>query len=212
MATGPTREIVHFADAMRMSVELAGYLESDIHRHVEELEDGGNRESLVRAIGALWSLVDVTNRLRDLIQEAPKLRKRQPAVQLFLRNTTNVGGLRNYIQHLRREIHKLPSNCTPIWGVLGWVSPADPNMSFTAVTGSPHPQISVYTIALDTQEMRFAQTLMLSVNNVLIDVPPLMIEIRRIAGVVEEWASAQGCPLPPARVSLHSFRIGRPPA
>lgn len=209
---GPRRDVLHFLDGMRLSIEMVGFLGSDIRSWIEVIERDGvdkrvPREPIIRLISIAWALVDAVHRLRELIQQAPGLRKRTSEVQLFLRASQNVEFLSNYVQHLRTEITNLPAQSTPVWGVISWVSEADAAICLTPIAGSPHPGISVYTIAVDTHEGRFAQKLILSVNNVMIDIPSLVAHVERISPVVEAWASANGYPPPPERFSMFRFDI-----
>ena len=123
----------------------------------------------------------------------------------FLRSTETVESLRHYVQHLRTEIAELPEQSTPVWGVIAWVSVNDPTRSFTVFTGTPHPKVSVYTIAVDTHRWRFAQDLILSVNNVLVDVPDVVARIEGMSPLIERWAGEAGCPPPQDPVSMVQF-------
>ena len=67
-----------------------------------------------------WSLVDIVNRLRVLIQHTPGL-KRTPAIVSFLKQTEEILGLRNFIQHLNTEAPEVARAGYPIWGSLSWV-------------------------------------------------------------------------------------------
>jgi len=67
-----------------------------------------------------WSLVDIVNRLRVLIQHTPGL-KRTPAIVSFLKQTGEVLGLRNFVQHLDTEAPEVAKTGYPIWGSLSWV-------------------------------------------------------------------------------------------
>ena len=67
-----------------------------------------------------WSLVDIVNRLRVLIQHTPGL-KRTPAIVSLLKQTEEILGLRNFVQHLNTEAPEVARTGYPIWGSLSWV-------------------------------------------------------------------------------------------
>jgi hypothetical protein len=213
-APAASSQAVQFLDAIRLSAEMAEVLGAEIRACVDAIEaefpQPARRTTAVRAVLGLWSLVDVTNRLRELVQQAPGLKKKDPDLQRFLRTTANVETLRHYVQHLRNQISRGPEKSTPVWGVVAWVSATDRNRSFSMLTGSPHPSHSIYTIAVDTHEGRFAHDLILSVNNVLIDVPQLLDQIRQLSPIVERWAESIGCAPPAERLFTLCFALGPP--
>lgn len=191
---------IHFLDAMRVSVEMAEAVNEDIQKRITDIEQsinaGGhlNRQLAIRLTLPMWSFVDVTHRLRELVQQAPGLKQKLPKLQQFIRATESIEGLRHHVQHFRSGIAKMPEKSTPIWGVVSWVASTDPNRCFAFAVGSPHPNLSFYTIAIDMHQMKFAQRLILSVNNVLVDVPDVLSRIREVATVIEDWAQKNGCP------------------
>jgi hypothetical protein len=214
-ATPPSRELIFFADAIRFSISIARAEANRARERVSQLEvssEGGasNEHLVVPAVAALWSCVDAVHRLRELLEQAPRLKKNQPVLQLFLRNTVNVEPLRHYVQHLRGEITQLPAQPTPIWGVVSWVSATDPNRCFTVFTGTAFSGTSVYSCSYDTWQRRFAQQLILSVNNTSVDIPSLVSEIEALEPLVEQWATSVGCPRPPA-YPVVSVSIGTNP-
>ena len=191
---------IHFVDAMRVSVEMAEALNEEIQSRITDIEqwvNAGNhlsRQLALRLTLPMWSFVDVTHRLREFVQQAPGLKQKLPKLQQFIRATQSVKPLRNHVQHFRTDIAKMPEKGTPIWGVISWVASTDPNRCFAFAVGSSHPNLGFYSIAIDTHQMKFAQRLILSVNNVLVDVPDVLSRIREAATVIEEWAEKNGCP------------------
>jgi hypothetical protein len=67
-----------------------------------------------------WSLVDTLNRLRILVSHTPGLKKNSLVV-LFQKSTENIEILRNFIQHINREIPEVEDTGWPIWGSLTWI-------------------------------------------------------------------------------------------
>ncbi|MGA2441259.1 MAG: hypothetical protein ABSH08_09875 [Tepidisphaeraceae bacterium] len=68
-----------------------------------------------------WSMVDSLNRFRELVAQLPGLKKKQPAVRLFLEKTAGAETLRNIVQHLRQEIPSMTTAGKPVLGSLHWV-------------------------------------------------------------------------------------------
>ena len=71
-----------------------------------------------------WSLVDVGNRLRLLIESTPGL-KRTPHVTVILKALESLKELRNPIQHLNKVINDLATTSEGVWGWLTWYLVAD---------------------------------------------------------------------------------------
>ena len=70
-----------------------------------------------------WSLVDVLNRLRVLVESMPGLKKSSPGVKSFLHSLGQIEDLRNAVQHLYGQVHKIVDTGHPIWGSLSWAAP-----------------------------------------------------------------------------------------
>jgi hypothetical protein len=70
-----------------------------------------------------WSLVDVFNRLRVLVDSMPGLKKSSPGVKSFLHSLGPIENLRNAVQHLYGEVPKIVDTGHPIWGSLSWAVP-----------------------------------------------------------------------------------------
>ena len=70
-----------------------------------------------------WSLVDVLNRLRVLVESMPGLKKSSPGVQSLVRSLGPIEDLRNAVQHLYGQVHKIVDTGHPIWGSLSWAAP-----------------------------------------------------------------------------------------
>lgn len=68
----------------------------------------------------VWSLIDVINRLRVLVQQTTGLTQNE-FVTSFLRSTARVEDLRNFVQHLDGETANVADSGWPIWGSLSWV-------------------------------------------------------------------------------------------
>jgi hypothetical protein len=115
-----------FLDGIEFSIDMGeiGYqrLLAALAAHSARSASGKSVNRLLTAEIFLeaWSLVDIVNRLRVLIQHTPGL-KRTPAIVSFLKQTEEVLGLRNFIQHLDTGAPEVAKTGFPIWGSLSWV-------------------------------------------------------------------------------------------
>src|SRR3990170_1900754 len=92
---------VGFLDAIRYSFEIIdlaqGRLETTLERIATRPEGHPAGALIVEATADAWLLVDSLHRLRELVQQCPGLRQNESEVQLLLRGTSVVEGLRNYV-------------------------------------------------------------------------------------------------------------------
>lgn len=102
------------------------------------LGTGAPTNEVMLAVADVWSVVDSANRVRTLAQRAPHLRRINSAVEAFLRATTDVEKMRNYMQHVDQEIGQISDHSTPLWGSISWQSATDPNAYMTLLTGTRH--------------------------------------------------------------------------
>jgi hypothetical protein len=70
-----------------------------------------------------WSLVDVLNRLRVMVESMPGLKKSSPGVRSLLQSLGPIEELRNAVQHLSGEVRTIADTGHPIWGSLSWAKP-----------------------------------------------------------------------------------------
>jgi hypothetical protein len=103
---------------------------------VEAHEECDNRPTFVSAMQDAWSIIDSVHRLRGLLKQTPGLKQNVPALQIFYRNTANIGDLRNGVQHLNSEIDKLVSLDLPVWGSISWAAQRDPNEPLELYVGA----------------------------------------------------------------------------
>jgi len=139
-----------FFDAVRYSIEMANLAYHRLIAALEEIclerRDTSNATSLLSKISALqeaWSVVDSSFRLRCLIEASPYLKKKLPLVQSLLKQTQNVGLLRNIVQHLDTEMKTLIELNVPAWGELAWAQVTDGQkmeiISYTFIPGTIFP-------------------------------------------------------------------------
>lgn len=103
-------------------------------------EPGADDFDYTSAILDAWSIVDSVHRLRGLLYQVPGLKQNTPALLLFMKKTVEIDNLRNAVQHLNQQIHKIVDLDIPVWGALSWAAMLDPEhksiWSCTLVAGA----------------------------------------------------------------------------
>lgn len=97
-----------------------------------------------------WSIIDLTHRLRILLQQMPGAKQKGPTLQVFYRATENVEIFRNRIQHINHNIIQLGAQNKTVWGALSWIhfseNLSQPLFSCIAIAGTiglqSHPIIN----------------------------------------------------------------------
>lgn len=132
-------------DGIRYSIDIADLSYSRLLDALDGLSKGpAGGDPLVRlmtaAVADAWQFVDSVNRLRDLLNALPGLRKspgHSPYLKIFLDDTEPVDGLRNVIQHLETELPAMARGRQPAWGSISWAyqEKADEGTLFTIIPG-----------------------------------------------------------------------------
>jgi hypothetical protein len=150
---------------------------------------GAPAHDVMLAVADIWNVVDATNRIRTLVQRAPHLKRASSEVELFLRSTTDVEKMRNYMQHIDQEISELPTPSTPLLGSTSWQTAADPTAYITLLTGSKHVRYSVIGLVYDRIESRFVRPFELVVGNVILDVEGTVRRVRTLNELLTAWTA-----------------------
>ena len=125
-----SREQALIFDGIRYAAEMADVAYWRLFKLLQELAVLPPRELTTRqmAVAMLdaWSVVDSTNRLRDLVGGAPGI-PHDTWWQLFMRRTSDIDDLRNEVQHQidRDRIQKLVATAGQMWGFLSWAKARD---------------------------------------------------------------------------------------
>lgn len=169
-----TRKIGFYLDAFRLSFFTARLLRLRLLANVARIEPQfaktGTYDHLVAEVFSdAWQLIDLLHRVRELAQQNPIIREREPASQIFLRSTTPVEELRHYIQHFRTGIPNSPDVSSPLFGFLSWVSENDNSTCFTLSSGFLLPATSTSSCTYDTVEKRFLQKLLIGAGGYNVD-------------------------------------------
>ncbi len=125
-----TRTVL-FLDGIRYSIEIIDLAFRRLQETIEMISQMENKSDelspkIVEAMSDAWVIIDSAHRLRELVCQFPKLKQKEPNVQLFLRNTEVVENLRNFVQHFRSGIDSFVEKGMPLWGTLSWAGSANP--------------------------------------------------------------------------------------
>ena len=82
-----------------------------------------------------WSLVDVTKRLRSVLEHTPGIPK-SDSLNEFLQSTKVVVNFRHHVQHIEDKAPSLAPSGWPIWGSFSWTTLHD-NSKFEITTFIP---------------------------------------------------------------------------
>ncbi|WKN46425.1 hypothetical protein [Tunicatimonas pelagia] len=77
------------------------------------------------AMSRVWSLIDSYYRLYKLLTKAPRIKKKAPFVQKFVRKLADVEAIRNFHQHIDNETDTLYNNNLPVLGHISWAKILD---------------------------------------------------------------------------------------
>jgi hypothetical protein len=177
---------------------------------------GAPAHEVMLAVADIWSVVDSANRVRILAQRTPHLQRTNPEVEAFLRATSDVEKMRNYMQHIDQEITEISDRSTPLWGSISWQTAADPNTQITLLTGTKHIQYRAVGLVYDTLERKFVRPFELVVGEVTLDVDDVVRRVGRLNELLIKWTatfelgSGERYVYQPERVPLvvQAFQLG----
>lgn len=183
-ATTDTR-LVRCVDGLAMSFAILEHIHADLHVVCARVR--ANKQSLPVAFLRCWSFVDTVHRIREVAQAIPGLSRKNTELRLFLDTTIIAGEFRDYIQHLRSELSKLPGNTFPVWGSLSWVDPTDPQLTHTALAGAQVGETQFVGCVFDTVEGRWVSNVALSVGGLSFNFDPIFSACIRFRDFIIPW-------------------------
>jgi hypothetical protein len=175
------------------------------------LASGISTADAVQVVSDVWSLIDAARRFRIIVDQSP-IPRQDPMFRIFSDATAGVENLRQYVQHINREIGKIEPTAPPLWGALSWVSFTDPSMCLTLLTGSQHIAQSAVGIAFDTHAGVFVRRIEFSVGATRIDVDEIANRILAVDSAIRTWADTIYSYDPPFTPLISvSFKTGKAP-
>jgi hypothetical protein len=120
-------------DGVRFAIDMAELTFDRLVDALLRISQDGKADNVPGGFGApfcdAWTVIDSVNRIRPLLLSIPGAKDALP-VQHFIQKTEDVYRLRNRVQHLHGRLDKLAADKLPTWGIITWVTVADP-ASFT---------------------------------------------------------------------------------
>lgn len=190
-ASDDTR-LVRCFDGIAMSYWMIEHTYREVEKLPAMLKD--NKKNIHRAFWLCWSFVDAVHRIRELTQAIPGLGSKKPQVRAFLYSTSVVEYFRNYVQHLRQELTKLPGNTFPVWGTLAWVDPDDELLCHIALAGTLVGQMNYPGCVYDTVDRKWASKVTLSVGNKSINFDTIFTACLQFNNFIVPWLNSKYSP------------------
>mgnify|MGYP006873467032 CR=1 FL=1 len=189
------RRSVLFLDGIRYAIQifdlassrLGGTLHqlSQIKENSPELADG-----ISSAIADAWTMIDSTHRLRELLEQLPGLKKKEPALQLFLKRTSKVEDLRNFFQHFRNEIDTFTELGLPLWGTLSWVytdRETGRSQQYSIAPGTFFDGVGIHSCTYDRFHHKFVERVLFQAGTERIDLADLNDWMTDFVEWYSEW-------------------------
>jgi len=139
-------------------------------------------------------MIDSAHRLRELIQQMPQLRQKEPDVQLLERNTRDIEDLRHFVQHFRSGIDDFVAKRMPLWGTLSWgrISPETQLAECrTIVPGTFYGGVWAPSCRFDTVEWKFTDGVVLHAAGARCDLAQLFKRVADFARWFEGWFTSE---------------------
>ncbi|HEV8068325.1 MAG TPA: hypothetical protein VGP76_11360 [Planctomycetaceae bacterium] len=188
------RRIILFLDGVRYSIECYELASMRLTQSLEAMSrlpaDADFRPLIVAATSDACTMVDTAHRLLGLLDHAPRMKKSQPELQLFLRGTKEVENLRHFFQHLGQKITDFSKRRRPLWGIIKWVAASDhpdERISHVIVPGTFDDQAEIPGMTFDTHEFRFIGRVVLEAGGTEIDLVDLDDLILRFIIFYTDW-------------------------
>lgn len=193
--TSLNRKEVLYLDGIRYCFEIFELVSLRLARTLHEIGQRDNASNpiaplIVEATTDAWTLIDTTHRLRELLQQTPKLKKHEPELQVFLRRSKSIEKLRNYFQHFRTEIHSFADCGLPLWGTLSWVSGGDSSelpSNHCIIPGTFFNDCRAVGCTFDTHEGRFVERIVMHAGEMRIDLADLHDAVEQFVRFYIGW-------------------------
>jgi len=151
-------------------------------------------DQIATAISDAWTMVDTVHRLRELLSQAPRLKKNSPELQLFIRHTSKIEDLRHFYQHFRTRIDSFASIGMPLWGTLSWIHTdlaTGENHNYTIAPGTFFEGATVYSCTVDFVEMKYVERIALFAGSAMVDLAVLAEQVEQFTAWYTTWYQKQ---------------------
>lgn len=185
------KKLVFYLDGLRYSFQMANLASRRIRETLDEIArnypDNYTEEQVTSGLLDAWTLIDICHRVRELVQQTPRLSQNLPGIQIFLRGTGQVENLRHYVQHLRSGIPNIPVQSNPLWGVLSWTPTNDKSVCYTIFSGNLVGGVYGNTLTLDTHNLQFIAEMKLLADGIEIDLSSILEHLKKVKNCISEW-------------------------
>ncbi len=193
------RKSILYFDGVRYSFHIFEMASNRLLRTIQGLQSSPSdpsalTEAIAAAMSDAWLMIDSVHRLRELLQQLPRLKKNQAELQIFLKRTSKVEDLRHFFQHFRNNIDAFAEKAMPLWGTLSWAS-TDPTtgdpVNFTLIPGTFFPGAISSGCAFSTPEGTFVDRILLDAGAITIDLAYLADHVSEFCYWYTNWFGAQ---------------------
>jgi hypothetical protein len=122
-----------FLDGVRVAIEMIDVAYENLSQQLRDLcpnapvNIGQRGVTSAPAFLSAWSIIDNAHRLRGLVENFPRLAKKQHVAEfrLFVEQAVAVEELRHAVQHMESAIRKSAPQGRAVWGSLSWMFRTD---------------------------------------------------------------------------------------
>lgn len=199
------RKHMLFYDGIRYSVEMADLAHNRLRETLYEIAQSPHApdpasHDFASAVLDAWSIVDLVHRLRGLIEQTPGIKQKSPPLLSFMKKTADVERLRNAVQHLNQQIHKIADLNIPVWGALSWVTLLDPELrsvwTCTLVAGTFFERSEPLISPLGKQFYPPVDLITLEASNCSVSLSDAMRSVEQVVRSLEDHLREQFQDLP----------------
>jgi hypothetical protein len=193
MTAEEIKKLVFHLDGLKYSFQMARLVSKRIRETLDEIAkdhpDKYTEEQITSGLLDAWTIIDICHRVRSIVQGMPGLARKLPEIQIYLRKTDHVEGLRNYVQHFRSEISNIPLESNPLWGALSWTPTGDKTSSFLIFSGNLASGVTVTarSLTFDTRNSQFLGELKLLANGMETDLFYVLNQLSKLKICISEW-------------------------
>jgi hypothetical protein len=191
MTAEEIKKFVFHLDALKYSFQMANLVSSRIRETLDDIAknhpDKYTEEQVTSGLLDAWTLIDICHRIRAIIEGMPRLSRKLPGIQIFLRGTEQVESLRNYAQHFRNEISNIPLESNPLWGALSWTPSKDKTRCLSIFSGNLVGGVTAHLLVLDSHTSEFLGGIKLLANGIEIDLIDVSEHLVNLKLCLSEW-------------------------
>jgi hypothetical protein len=185
------KKLVFYLDGLRYSFQMANLVSRRIRETLDEITrnypGSYTEEQVTSGLLDAWTMIDICHRVRGIVQGMPGLSRNLPDIQIFLRGTEHIENLRDYVQHFRNGISKIPLDSNPLWGVLSWTTTNNQKTCYVIFSGNPVPNVYGHSLLFNKNIDQFPIETKLAANNIEVNLNRLAEQLEKVKNCISEW-------------------------